>query len=374
MMRKILSPEEEENENNRWLMGKMRKTRKRPFTIEKTRGVYDMSSETRGWCLIFSNHVFKYLEKLLGYERDKEYFEIVFTDLGFRVKIFEKVTAEEMKSNIQKYANMSASDGLQPTNAFVVVILSHGGENYLCGVNFSEKDRSDKISVTEIIDILSNQNCPHLIGKPKIICLQACRGNKFDLGLNNDFPSKNKHQDINPTPTATTLRSGKKLHYDEMDDKIRILPSVVEDMMISYATTLNYASYVPLTGSIFGVQLCVHLKRYAWNRDLHDIMLSVSNALRSKDIIIDEKISGKQVLEINYISPTKKLYFNPGYFKSNVSSTSASTSHSNDINVQGVQGEESKKNIISSDQPNESIANVNAEKVEPDRKHDDIFP
>lgn len=376
-MKKKLSAEEEENENNKWIQGKMKKTRKKPFTIEKTRGVYDMSSKIRGWCLIFSNHVFKHLNKLVGYERDKDNFEGVFNDLGFNVKIFEKVTADEIKSNIQRYANKSASDGSHPTNALVVVILSHGSGDYLCGVNYSETNPGDKISVDEVMDIVSNRNCPHLIGKPKIFVLQACRGSKIDFGISKDLSVKVKNEDIKPTPMATTLRSGKKFHHDELDEIISTLPSVVEDMMVFYATSPDHTSYVPLTGSIFGVQLCVHLKRYAWQRDLHDIMLSVSNALRSKDITIDDKNCGKQVLEIKYISPTKKLYFNPGYFKSNSLSSAPSTSASSTSVASTSAASTSAastftvnvhltENLALSDQSNGNI--LIDENAEPDRK------
>lgn len=352
MMKKEISVEEEEERNNKWIQGKMRNTRKRPFTIAKTRGVYDMSSKCRGWCLIFSNHVFKELDKLLGYERDKENFEQVFSELGFKAKVFEKVTAKEIKQNIEKYANLSASDDLHPTNALAVVILSHGSGNFLCGVSYGVNEPTDKISVDEITDIVSNQNCPLLVGKPKIFILQACRGNKHDSGLN-ALPEKvMNNQNNKPTPTATTLRSGRELYNDE---NIGILPSVGEEIMIFYATSSNYASYVPLTGSLFGVQLCVELKRHAWNRDLYDIMLSVNNALRKKDIAIGNKQTVKQVLEISFTSPTKKLYFNPGYFKSSGASTS-------EVNINA----DVPKNVVLYDQPNGSVSN--AENLEPVRK------
>lgn len=370
MVKRKLSAEEEENEDNKWIQSKMKKTRKRPFTIEKTRGVYDMSSQIRGWCLIFSNHVFNHLDNLVGYERDKENFEGVFTDLAFNVKVFEKVTAQDIKSNIQRYANTSASDGLYPTNALAVVILSHGNADYLFGVNFSASDKSDKISVDEIMDMLSNENCPHLIGKPKIICLQACRGNKTDFGLKRDAPPQIEPQDSKRTPTAGTLRSGKKTSYDEQDELITTLPSVVEDMIVCYATSPNHASYVPLTGSIFGVKLCVYLKRYAWQRDLFDIMVSVNNAIRSKHITVDSKNRGKQVLEMKHLSPTNKLYFNPGYVKSSIAipaaptsmpSTSAASASNNNVKC-----EEVGKKTTLSDQPNENV--VNDENAEPNRQ------
>lgn len=369
-----MSPEEEEEQNNKWIQSKMRKTRKKPFTIEKTRGVYDMSSPVRGWCLIFSNHVFSdpNLGKLLGYERDKENFEKVFSELGFVTKVFEKVTAEEIKQIIQEHANRSASDCLYPTNALAVVILTHGNTNYLCGFNYKSNNNpdqpNDKIGVTELMDIFSNQNCPHLVGKPKIVFLQACRGAKFDFGL--DAPSAIIGDNKVATPIACTLRSGKRL-YNEMDETIAKLPSVGEEIMIFYATPSNYASYVPLTGSLFGVQLCVELKKWAWKRDLNDIMLSVNNALRRKEIATMDKKSAKQVLEIYLRSPTRKLYFNPGYYKHNtLPSTSTSTLTEPSTSIVNV---ESNNVINVQDEGNgssnkENIGATNGENGEPSRK------
>lgn len=117
----------------------------------------------------------------------------------------------------------------------------------------------------------------------------------------------------------------------------------------------------------------MELKRWAWNRDLYDIMLSVNNALRAKDIAINNKQSVKQVLEMHLTSPTKKLYFNPGYYvKTNISTstadeatTSAAASTSNGYVEAYVRKNESDRNLVS-DQPNENIAN--AENTEPVRK------
>lgn len=309
MERKVITNEMQDDMDREYLNTKMRNTRKKPYTIEKTPRVYDMSSPIRGWCLIFSNHVFNNLGKLIGYEVDKDNFSEVFKELHFEIKVYTKVTANEIKSAIKEHANKSASDGIHPTNAITVVILSHGNENFLCGYNYDPKcpkNRHDKITIDEIKDLFSNKNCPHLIDKPKLFFLQACRGDSQDDGLNSSIVKN--HENI--ADVATTLRSGRRIN-SESDFS---LPSVAEDMIICYATLPNYRSFVTSNGSIFGIKLCVELKRWAWHRDLHEIISSANSAIRKKDIPTPSGIA-KQVIHLHYTSPNKRLFFNPGYYK-----------------------------------------------------------
>ncbi|OAF65432.1 hypothetical protein A3Q56_06575 [Intoshia linei] len=61
-------------------------------------------------------------------------------------------------------------------DCFILVILSHGINGYLCG--------SDRMmDVNALIQFYNGKNCQTLIGKPKLFFIQACRGDKFDEGV-----------------------------------------------------------------------------------------------------------------------------------------------------------------------------------------------
>ena len=62
-------------------------------------------------------------------------------------------------------------------NAFIFVILSHGDDGYiLC------RD-GDKMHLETLYQQFDGKHCKHLIGKPKIFIVQACRGGKIVLNL-----------------------------------------------------------------------------------------------------------------------------------------------------------------------------------------------
>ena len=68
------------------------------------------------------------------------------------------------------------------SKCFVLVISSHGRE--LTGreteIIFSD---GRSVRLTEILEVLNDENCPSLRGKPRLIILQACRSNFKDKGI-----------------------------------------------------------------------------------------------------------------------------------------------------------------------------------------------
>ena len=69
---------------------------------------------------------------------------------------------------------MEKKDDQHPesTNAFMLCILSHGGDGFILGVD------GEKITIDEIVSKFDGDNCPALSGKPKVFIIQACRKRK----------------------------------------------------------------------------------------------------------------------------------------------------------------------------------------------------
>ena len=61
--------------------------------------------------------------------------------------------------------------------SIVLVFMSHGVREGILGV-----DRT-VVTIEDIKDIFSGRNCPALIGKPKIMFFQACRGGNVKIVL-----------------------------------------------------------------------------------------------------------------------------------------------------------------------------------------------
>lgn len=124
---------------------------------------------------------------LPGYERDAENLQKVFDDLHFKVTVYKNRSAEKMRQKLRSVVNYRVREiGGQKPNAFVLIILSHGDESSIMGSNFDpdhEEYKNDVLKEAEIIDILNNENCPHLIDRPTLIFLQTCKGGIYYVYL-----------------------------------------------------------------------------------------------------------------------------------------------------------------------------------------------
>ena len=59
----------------------------------------------------------------------------------------------------------------------MVAVLTHGINGRLYSTD------GELIAVEEVTKYYDGLNCPSLIGKPKVFILQACRGGRFDYGV-----------------------------------------------------------------------------------------------------------------------------------------------------------------------------------------------
>ena len=72
-----------------------------------------------------------------------------------------------------KLQQFSQHPGHQAAESTVVCILSHGEEGYIFGAD------GKKFELDAIFELFDNTSCRHLLGKPKIFIIQACRGGNF---------------------------------------------------------------------------------------------------------------------------------------------------------------------------------------------------
>ena len=62
----------------------------------------------------------------------------------------------------------------------LVTLMSHGEEGFL------KMNNGEKVSLESIFEMFNNKNCPALQEKPKIFIIQACRGERRDIGVETD--------------------------------------------------------------------------------------------------------------------------------------------------------------------------------------------
>ncbi|XP_026859627.2 caspase-23 [Electrophorus electricus] len=132
------------------------------------------SSDRKRLAMIINNVKFRRKDFYrCGSEKDEESMRILLEGLGYHVIILNNLSAEGMKA---AFGNFSQCNEHRYSDSTFVVIMSHGGPDGICGI-YAE-DEEDIFPVEKIFQYLDSENCPGLIGKPKIILIQACRGDK----------------------------------------------------------------------------------------------------------------------------------------------------------------------------------------------------
>merc|ERR1712159_472860 len=127
------------------------------------------------YCFIINNYEFqattgKEDKHLNGYVFDVKSIIETFDGLNFKVQLEENITALKIRRKCFEWSQMDFSE----TGCVVLFILSHGHENgVIFGTGFGE------ILIGEIISIFTS--CEKLKHVPKLIFIQACRGDQVPL-------------------------------------------------------------------------------------------------------------------------------------------------------------------------------------------------
>ncbi|XP_064159205.1 caspase a-like [Anguilla rostrata] len=175
-----------------------------------------------------------------GAERDKENMEKLLNGLDYTVDEHSNLSAQDIDETVKKFSQRE--EHLESDSAFVV-IMSHGKRDVICGVRYNPNEpEKDLFSIDNIFKHLNNQNCPALRDKPKVIVIQACRG---------DESGSMWACDSVPNPSGLE------------DDGIRKLPKERDFICLMSCTpdTKSYRS--PETGTLFIQKLVETINTHA---------------------------------------------------------------------------------------------------------------
>ena len=214
----------------------------RPGNHPGTESVYKMTALPRGIALIINNKLFVDNPEhgrqppRHGSEEDVRQVKEMFSALGFEVHIRENRTKTEMLNEVDFFAyEKDHSD----YDCFVLWLMSHGRSGEVFGSD------GFPLPIETIKDMLSNASCATLRGKPKLLFVQACRGDKEDEGVNVvtnacgspsvQMPFPCPDSPIDPTKSPSSERIAGQT-----------------DFLIAYSTVEGYVSYrYPGIGSNF---------------------------------------------------------------------------------------------------------------------------
>ena len=135
-------------------------------------GRYDTNSSPHGICLIFSNANFHTWGPLAGIEVCKQKPVDLFQELDFNVVVKENLSKDEIQATAVEFAGKDHSQ----FNAFVFIILSHGGKHdVVYGVD------KMAIPVKDLMRSFEPVKCHDRQDKLKLFFIDACKGLHFDL-------------------------------------------------------------------------------------------------------------------------------------------------------------------------------------------------
>ncbi|KAF7237022.1 Caspase-1 [Varanus komodoensis] len=251
--------------------------------------IKDPKARTR-LALIVCNIEFEHCTRRNGAEIDLAQMTQLLEGLDYKVEVETNLCSQGMADCLKHFA---AREEHKASDSTFVVLMSHGLRDGLCGTKSSEQ-HPDILPVDLVFSTFNNKNCRALRGKPKVIIIQACRGeNKgFIFVADTASTSAPSHRCAVGAPEGLEKDTIQKVHVES-------------DFICLYSTTPDNVSWrSPQTGSIFIVQLVEEIKKHAWNCNLEEIFRKVMWAFESNPCQMPSK---------DRTTLSRKFYLFPGH-------------------------------------------------------------
>ncbi|NWV68250.1 CASP6 protein, partial [Malurus elegans] len=253
---------------------------------------YKMSHPRRGVALIFNHELFNWrltLPHRNGTMADRDNLKRSLTDLGFEVRPFDNLKADEVLQKIHE----ASMDDHSNADCFVCVLLSHGEDDHIYAYD-------DKIKIQTITDMFRGDKCQSLVGKPKIFIIQACRGDKHDDPVIAYDSTDSSHE----SPDGET----------EVDAAAVYTLPAGADFIMCYSVAQGYYSHRDtFYGSWYIQDLCETLRKYGCSLEFTELLTLVNRKVSHRRVDRCKNINfiGKKQIPCFASMLTKKLYFRP---------------------------------------------------------------
>ncbi|XP_075952895.1 caspase a-like [Anarhichas minor] len=229
-----------------------------------------------------------------GAEKDEANMEKLLTALGYEVVKHTNLTGKAIDDALNEF---SKHPKLKETDSVLVVIMSHGKPEAVLGVDWKKEisdNERDEFPINNIYNHLGPQKCPALLNKPKIIMIQACRGEEEGSvlvrdGANAAFVSDNADEE------------------NMEDDGLRSVHKE-KDLISFLSCTPDTVSYRhPVHGSLFIQYIAEVFNTLAHKYDIEELFRKVM--LRFEEF---PHQNIRQMPTKDRCTLTKRFYFFPG--------------------------------------------------------------
>lgn len=253
-------------------------------SIKDKTDFYSLDHEPHGLCVVINNEKFEDPKQdRPGTQEDSKILKSVFTRLGFRVLIYDNLTAGDIRSTLKELSKKDFVDH----DALVVCVLSHGNLGCINGTD------GKPVFLQELTEPFQSRRVPALAGKPKLFFIQACQGNAYQGGVLPFLPKSQEEEVVaqNIEEDAGPIRD-ESVPWDA-------------DFLLGMATVPEYKSFRhTILGSIYIQHLCKELIKAAESPEMDDILTVLTRV--NRNVSEGRYLSRKQMPEPKY-TLTKKL-------------------------------------------------------------------
>ncbi|XP_063317621.1 caspase-8-like isoform X3 [Pelmatolapia mariae] len=241
-----------------------------PTSLPDQSEYYTLTHKPRGWCVVFNNEIFTgtHLTDRRGTHKDA----------GFQMKIYNNLTAEGMKKEIN---DLVKKNNFTNHDALVVCVLSHGEKGCVFGTD------GERVLLKELTHPFTSGRARTLGGKPKLFFIQACQGDGYQKGYR---PSS-----LGP---GEDEKQNKETLQADASNPDEALPASA-DFLMGMATVEEFKSFRnTLTGSIYIQELCRQLEIAAESKEMDDILTVLTRV--NREVSKGDFLSYKQMPEPKY--------------------------------------------------------------------------
>ncbi|PVD35344.1 hypothetical protein C0Q70_02304 [Pomacea canaliculata] len=212
---------------------------------------------------------------------------------SFKAPVQESTFRQDLssKDEIHEYLKaFSKHEELKNVSCLVVAVLSHGGKDGIIygsdGNTLKDDDIRSYFSITE---------CPLMENKPKLILIQACRGDQEDrVSQPTSISGSSLKRELGPSLDSNASNSSQRR-------------ADLSDICLIHSTVSGYVSYRHIRdGSPFIGVFCQQMKLHAANEHLTDIMIKVNNVLATSELQCEVRTLASSTNTL-----TRKWYFRP---------------------------------------------------------------
>ncbi|CAH8834409.1 unnamed protein product [Trichobilharzia szidati] len=224
---------------------------------------YTVTSSPHGYVLIINIEEYTResgVPSRHGSSQDASKLQRLFEDFHYSVAVIKDLTGGNLKRVVEEFSCKSEHRNV---DAAVLIILAHGLEHHIIASD------GTYVSIDELVGCFTNKKCPLLAGKPKLILIQACRG------------EERCHNGLVKRDFSDSLLSGSC--EVSLDPSSWLSLPHMSDCVIVYSTLPGFVSWRSETEGSWYVKVFVEVTRLHGHR-LHilELLTEVNNVLVSE--------------------------------------------------------------------------------------------